>query len=361
MKEEDKIAGLFRDRLGSAEMEVRSGFWDRLERDLPPAATGWKVLWMPRLRRVAAAASVALLLGAASAVFWYFSPRKEMEEAFTQVDVLMSRGGAKGDRLKEPLKPSCEEGTVPAQKDEARQSDADEVPAVGAYVAAEKAGGRTVHFSISIRKRLYAQRPAGDVDPASMAAGGAYQFLSGKGGRETASGKEGHTVSAPEEKEKNMAGRWAWQVAVGTSLPKGDCKAPLTVAATAERRLNRRLAVETGLQYSYLSGGGAYEAGLHALAIPVKLNVLLAGVSKVDLYATVGGNAEKTLNKSFGDDPVRFALQAGIGVRYKLGERVALFAEPSVSRHFANDGEVRSLRTERATNVNLLCGLRMTY
>ncbi len=360
MKEEDRIADLFRNRLGSAEMEVRSGFWDELERDLPPVATRRKVLWVPGLQRVAAAASVALLLGAASAAFWFFSPKKEMKEAFMQVNALMPEGSVKEDRMKEALRPPRGEETVLAQTDEAQQPDADEASAGDVYPATENAGGRTVHFSISVRKWLYAQRPAGDRNPAFMTEGGSYKFLSGNGGWGTVSG-EGRVTAAPEEKEteKNTMKRWAWQVAVGTSLPKGDCKAPLTAATTVERRLNRRLALETGLQYTYLPATDA--ADLHALAIPVKLNVLLAGVSKVDLYATVGGSAEKTLNKSFDDDPVRLALQAGIGIRYKLGERIALFAEPSVSHHFSTDGEVRSLRTERATNVNLLCGLRMTY
>jgi len=40
---------------------------------------------------------------------------------------------------------------------------------------------------------------------------------------------------------------------------------------------------------------------------------------------------------------------------------LALFAEPSVSHHFDSDASTRTLRTERALNVNLLCGLRMTY
>jgi len=48
-------------------------------------------------------------------------------------------------------------------------------------------------------------------------------------------------------------------------------------------------------------------------------------------------------------------------VRYRLNDRFALFAEPSVSHHFGTDSETGTLRTERPTNLNLLCGVRMTY
>lgn len=44
-----------------------------------------------------------------------------------------------------------------------------------------------------------------------------------------------------------------------------------------------------------------------------------------------------------------------------MNDRFALFAEPSVSHHFDTDSQTRTLRTERPTNLNLLCGVRMTY
>ena len=55
------------------------------------------------------------------------------------------------------------------------------------------------------------------------------------------------------------------------------------------------------------------------------------------------------------------SVAAGVGVRYRLNDRFALFAEPSVSHHFGTDSETGTLRTERPTNLNLLCGVRMTY
>ena len=103
----------------------------------------------------------------------------------------------------------------------------------------------------------------------------------------------------------------------------------------------------------------------HTLSIPVRLNVNLAGNDKVDLYAMAGGSVEKCVagaeNNSFGAEPLQLAALAGVGVRYKLNDRFALFAEPMLTYHFDTDSSTRTLRTERPANFNLLCGVRMTY
>lgn len=120
-----EITGLFRSRLSGVEMTVRDGFWEELQAGLPKAGTDRStpaavsgaidssfgttdclsetadclsetadclsgaadglsgqrrkgILLVPRFHRVAAAASVIMVLGAASAAFWYFSPKDEI-------------------------------------------------------------------------------------------------------------------------------------------------------------------------------------------------------------------------------------------------------------------------------------------
>ena len=87
----------------------------------------------------------------------------------------------------------------------------------------------------------------------------------------------------------------------------------------------------------------------------------LAEGKKVDVYASVGGVVEKLLGKSFSEEPVQLAATAGLGLRYKFSDNLAVYAEPSVSHYFDTDGTARTLRTEQAVNVNLLCGVRMSY
>ena len=78
MREKDEITGLFRSRLSGTEMTVRDGFWEQLQEDAASPAAGRKraAVLSPKYYRVAAAASVIFVLGAASAAFWYFSPKE---------------------------------------------------------------------------------------------------------------------------------------------------------------------------------------------------------------------------------------------------------------------------------------------
>lgn len=96
----EEIVGLFRQKLGRSEMPVNDGFWEALERDLPASgiAESKRRILSPSFYRIAAAASVVLVLGMASAAFWFFSPKEEMEEAFTQVAALVPGASLDGDR-----------------------------------------------------------------------------------------------------------------------------------------------------------------------------------------------------------------------------------------------------------------------
>ena len=112
MREKDEITGLFRSRLSGTEMTVRDGFWEQLQEDAASPAAGRKraAVLSPKYYRVAAAASVIFVLGAASAAFWYFSPKEEIKEAFTQVAALTPEGSLDGDVVQESF-PSIHQAT----------------------------------------------------------------------------------------------------------------------------------------------------------------------------------------------------------------------------------------------------------
>ena len=81
-KENDELTDLFRSRLTEAELPVRETCWEKLEKDLPVAVRHRKLM----IYRFSAAASVLLVLMAASAAFWYFSPKEEIANAFVQAE-----------------------------------------------------------------------------------------------------------------------------------------------------------------------------------------------------------------------------------------------------------------------------------
>lgn len=363
MREKDEITGLFRSRLADAEMTVREGFWEKLQEDVTSSAASRKkaVFLSPKYYRIAAAASVILVLGAASAAFWYFSPKEEIKEAFTQVAALTPEGNLEGDVMQETF-PSIHQATPTAQKPGMRQP-ANGIPAgITAAQSEDESTSVSVRVSITITQRVQTGGGYFNNNAASQA-GNRYQNTtnqvnSAPDAFSTVPADEGQEA-APLKYQKSR--KWALKAALGTSLPKGDYHMPLTAGVTVERNLNNWLALETGIQYNRLHA----DRTLHTLGIPVKLNMTLASTPKVDLYATVGGAAEKCIagarDNSFNAEPVQLSVAAGVGVRYKLNDRFALFAEPSVSHHFDTDSDTRTLRTERPTNLNLLCGVRMTY
>lgn len=367
MREKDEITGLFRSRLADAEMTVRDGFWEKLQEDVSSssvAAGHRKAAFLsPKFYRVAAAASVILVLGAASAAFWYFSPKEEIKEAFTQVAVLTPEGHLSGDVVQETF-PSIHEANPTAHKPGMKQPVSG-VPAEMLTQTDEDDESVSVRVSITIRQRIYGnqqQNGNGFFNNHSAAqASNGYQSATEQTNTDTYSnGSTKETQDIAPLKYQNSR-KWALKVAVGTSLPKGNYNMPLTAGVTVERSLNNWLALETGVQYNRLHA----DRTLHTLSIPVKMNMTMVSTPKVDLYATVGGAAEKCIagaaDNGFGAEPVQLSVAAGVGVRYKLNDRFALFAEPSVSHHFDTDSETRTLRTERPTNLNLLCGVRLTY
>lgn len=387
MKGNDEIAGLFRSSLAGAEMAVRDGFWEELQSDLSKVSTGAaeasaaltagaatdlfrqkqkRFAFTPRFYRVAAAASVVFVLGAASAAFWYFSPKEEIQEAFTKVATLTPEGSLNGDVAQEKF-PSINEAN-PATPNAGHKHPGPASTATALAAGGEEEESVSVTVSITITQRMYGNHQQGGNglygQNASSEDGNGYHSA----GESANSASNAHSAKT-QKKVSVQAGaaaagkrhHWAFKAGIGTSLPKGDFGMPLSAGFSAERRLSKRFSLEAGVQYNRLEADHA----IHTLAVPVKLNAMLASSSKVDLYATLGGAAEKCIagakDNGFGAEPVQLSIAAGLGVRYKLNDRIALFAEPTVSHHFDTDSQTRTLRTERPTNLNLLCGVRMTY
>ncbi|WP_294470253.1 outer membrane beta-barrel protein [uncultured Bacteroides sp.] len=346
-KENDEITDLFRTHLADIGMTVRDGFWEGLSQDIPVAFQHRRRLL---LFRVAAAASVLLVLAASSATFWYFSPKEEMEEAFTKIAVTnggqMDGDGIHINQLPMPVEPVLPK---PAPKSYGMLSQ---------YTQEED----SVSFSFSMSFSFSATSTGNG--NGNQGRNGYWQATN-RNSEASASQEEKYMANEQTERTATVKKRrWAMKVQAGIVLPAdgGTYKMPVSAGVTVERKLNDYLGIETGLLYSNLRSAGQH---LHYLGIPVKLNMTLLNTKKVDLYATVGGIADKCIvgapNNDFNEEPIQLAVNAGIGINYKINDRFAVFAEPGVSHHFGTDSKLATVRTKRPTNFNLLCGLRMTY
>lgn len=348
-RENDEITELFRSRLGHAEMTVKDGFWEELNRDVTVGSQRKRrVLFL----RVVAAASVLLVLAASSAAFWFFSPKMELEEAFTQIAV-SEVGSLDGDRIDQSFsgihtQPLLREST-PGKSVLMACQDAEEDDTMSVTVS--------LSFSFSATNNGYVREGTSGEQNLWKTGSGSIDDIA-------STMTEEPSILAAASKKAEKKHTWAVKAAVCSSLPamNGKYNMPLTTGLTVEKRLGKYLGIETGLAYSNLRSVGQR---LHYLGIPVKVNIYLAESKKFDLYASIGGMADKCIagasDNSFQNEPVQLAVIAGVGVNYKINESVSLFAEPGVSHHFDTDSRLETVRTKRPTNFNFICGLRMTY
>lgn len=351
MKNNVDISELFRTRLCNTQMEVREGFWEQLQTDLPKSQLGMasdKKRIRLGLYKISVAASVLLLLGLSSVTAWYFSQKEEIKQAFTQIQNY------------NPRQILSLEGNLPAGDEKTNASQLIQAFVNDSSVVSENSDNQlTVSFTFTMnnhvynsdnhRRRCLITTGAAETDnqlfpDSAVESGGVSTF--------TSSGN----ADIDERDDK----KWALKASIGSAMPKGRYCAPIMVGVSVERHLTEMVSLEAGLQYQNLLAQGTQESW-NLLAIPMKINVILFQKNKWMCYASAGGSMEKVLAKSFDEDPLRLSVLAGLGVSYKINDRFAVFAEPMFSHHFHTDTHIRNLRTERATNMNLLCGVRMIF
>ena len=173
------------------------------------------------------------------------------------------------------------------------------------------------------------------------------------------------------------------------SQPKTDIKHhfPVSVGITVQKELNNRLALETGLVYTYLSsnltaGGAAYytqNQQLHYLGIPLKLNWNFLKKRYFNLYLSGGGMLEKCVHGElsaqyemnnrppFSNDEtlhinqLQWSVSASAGISFKLASHISLYAEPGIVYYFDDGSDISTIRKEKPFNINLQAGLRFNF
>ena len=168
---------------------------------------------------------------------------------------------------------------------------------------------------------------------------------------------------------------------------KMNHKFPVRAGVSLRYDLNSRLALSTGLQYSYLASDFSWGSNesfysgtqkLHYLGIPVSLIANIWGNDRISIYATGGMTMEKCIDGQTTTDyilngdyqtrertdatekRVQWSATAAVGVQCRLVSRLSLYAEPGVCYYIDNHSSTDNIYKERPFNFNFNLGLRFT-
>lgn len=160
---------------------------------------------------------------------------------------------------------------------------------------------------------------------------------------------------------------------------------PLSFGITVRKKLAKKLSVETGLVYTYLSTDmkkyGSTTAkgklGLHYLGIPVNLIFDLWSNPKWNVYASTGIMVEKGLRSVYTQEIYRtnkqekttvktsisglqWSLNGSLGISYRVYKGWNLYAEPRISYFFDNNQPI-SIRTDKPISLGFGLGVRFDF
>lgn len=161
-------------------------------------------------------------------------------------------------------------------------------------------------------------------------------------------------------------------------------KLPVMVGADVSWSLNRQLALQAGLSYSYLksdiSYGGAYSYGkasqqLHYLGIPVSIRYIPFEWKHFNPYISAGVMLEKCVAGKISSDspfgvrftyeganerPFQFSANAALGLQYNFTRSCGIFIEPGLAYYVDDGTSLKTIYKEHPFNFNLNIGFRFS-
>lgn len=163
--------------------------------------------------------------------------------------------------------------------------------------------------------------------------------------------------------------------------------APISFGFTVSKSISDKIAIETGLTYSYLSSEEKFDSEsyfskkqkLHYLGIPVKIRYSFFDKSGFSIYGSLGGMVEKSVkgtstnfyfinNESLLEKTnnlnikeLQWSLLGGLGVSYQIYGPLQIYAEPGVAYYFDDGSNVKTIRQDKPFNFNFQGGIRLSF
>lgn len=187
--------------------------------------------------------------------------------------------------------------------------------------------------------------------------------------------------------EKNQSDdlmRYVTQTDEGVVNRTAKYDQPINLGFLVRKNLTKRISLETGLSYTYLSSKetNKYKEGaekqkkikLHYLGIPLKVNYTIYEDRSLAVYASAGGMVEKSVSGSqeiingqradkedLDVSELQWSLAGAVGAQYKLTKNWGVFVEPGVGYFFDDNSGVATIRKDKKLIFNVQGGIRFSY
>ncbi len=160
---------------------------------------------------------------------------------------------------------------------------------------------------------------------------------------------------------------------------------PIRAGANMAYWFHPNVGIETGVAYACLLSDGeegsknnyiATRQTLHYIGIPLNLKCKMYSWRRLDIYASLGGLAEKcvagntrteyvlakktqrTEIEKIEDKPWQFSANLSAGLQYNFAPWAGIYIEPGCSYYFDDHSTLQTIHKERPWNFNLNMGVR---
>ena len=138
---------------------------------------------------------------------------------------------------------------------------------------------------------------------------------------------------------------------------------PVTLGLSVNYQLNARLALLTGINYTYLYSEFSTllypniyrEQKLHYLGVPVGLSWLFWKTSGFSFYLSGSAMLQKCLNEK----PWQWSVNASVGAEYAITPLVGIYLQPSLGYYFHDGTSFEHYYKEHPLAPSIEFGLRL--
>lgn len=138
---------------------------------------------------------------------------------------------------------------------------------------------------------------------------------------------------------------------------------PIRLGVSLNYQLSTRLAVLSGISYTYLYSefkiplysNASYDQKLHFLGIPLGLSYQLWAANRFQIYLSGGLMLEKCLNEK----PWQWSVEASAGIEYSIIRQLGLYMEPSLGYYFKDGTSFEHYYKEHPLSPSIEFGLRL--